>query len=125
MYVEPFIVGILTGGVVYPTSPLIVVGLVLVNVPPRTPNVPATPRDGVVAADAVVGPIRPNINTTANIIIQTLLNIFMYYFILITFSNFSLLFYYFLTTLHIIILCISQKLFRRSNLAAINVLYLL
>lgn len=50
--------------VVYPTSPLTVVAVVIENVLESTPNLSAAPREGVVAA--IVNPAKPNTSKTSN-----------------------------------------------------------
>jgi hypothetical protein len=49
----------------------------------RTPKVSATPRDGVVAAKAASGPIKPNAKMTVNVTAEILLNFLIYLFSII------------------------------------------
>jgi hypothetical protein len=70
--------------VVFPRSPVIAVDAPLaVKVSDRTPYVPAVPKEGVVAANKVVGPPIPNekMTATAVVAIPPFINIFIYLFL--------------------------------------------
>ncbi|HCH59662.1 MAG TPA: hypothetical protein DEV73_03565 [Candidatus Zambryskibacteria bacterium] len=55
---------------------IVVTPTLRVNVSDKTPYVPAVPKDGVVAANMLVGPLNPKVKTAEKTIIAKILLIF-------------------------------------------------